>query len=247
MATGSSERSPSADETATPWVDGLTIGQVLRETARRFPRSDAYVFCRLSARRTWEELDRDVDQVARGLLALGFRPGDHLGVWATNVPEWVQLQFATARIGVVLVTINPAYRTSELSYALKQSDIRGIASVDCFRSSNFVSMLQEACPELETSQPGRLASHAFSKLQWVISLRGERPPGAISWNDLLARADDVSPAALASVEGSLDPNSAINIQYTSGTTGHPKGAMLSHRNILMNAYYAGLCQRADAR
>ena len=185
MGSGTSERQP-IEESAPPWVDGLTIGQVLRETARRYPQHDACVFCHLGVRMTWEELDRSVDQVARGLLALGFKPGDHFGVWATNVPEWPQLQFATARIGVVLVTINPAYRCSELVYALKQSDVKGIASIDCFKSSNFVSILGEACPEICTSQPGQLASHAFPKLQWVISLRGERPPGTISWNDLLA-------------------------------------------------------------
>src|SRR5436190_8313949 len=185
MATGSgrspvgpqSERDLPVDESTPPWVDGLTIGQVLRETARRSPQSDAYVFCHLGARRTWQELDKDVDQVARGLLALGFRPGDHLGIWATNVPEWIQLQFATARIGVVLVTINPAYRTSELCYALKQSEVKGIACIDCFKSSNFVSMIQEACPEICTSQPGQISCRTFPKLRWSISLRGERPPG----------------------------------------------------------------------
>jgi fatty-acyl-CoA synthase len=251
MATGRKRSAPDApatpqtavDESAPAWVDGLTIGQVLRETARRYPRQDAYVFCHLGVRSTWEELDRHVDQVARSLLALGFRPGDHLGVWATNVPEWVQLQFATARIGVVLVTINPAYRCSEFCYTLQQSDVRGVALVDRFKSSNFVAILQEACPELCTSQPGQLSSRSFPKLQFAISLRGERPPGMLSWQDLLAHADSTSPEELAAVEADLDPGAAINIQYTSGTTGHPKGATLSHRNILLNAYYAGLCQR----
>ncbi len=136
---------------------------------------------------TWAEFDAAVDRVARGLLALGFAPGDHFGVWATNVPEWVLLQFATARIGVVLVNINPAYRTGELKYALRQSDVRGLALVDAFKSSNYFDMLNEACPELAAAAPGELRSETFPKLQWVVSLRGEPPPGVLSWDELLAR------------------------------------------------------------
>src|SRR5262245_5558076 len=127
----------ASDNRATPWVDGLTIGQALRETAQRFPERDALVFCNPPARMTWAEFDAAVDRVARALLALGFLPGDHFGVWATNVPEWVLLQFATARVGVVLVNINPAYRTGELKYALHQSDVRGLALVDAFKTSNY--------------------------------------------------------------------------------------------------------------
>lgn len=231
------------DETARPWVEGLTIGQVLRETAERYPENDAVVFCQSGVRRTWSELDAEVDRVARALLALGFRPGDHFGIWATNVPQWVVLQFATARIGVVLVTINPAYRTSELQYTLQQSDVKGIALIDQHRSSNFTAMLQDACPELADAPPGGLVSAAYPKLKWVISLRGAPPPGSLGWDGLLAHADHVSPAELANVEAELNPGQPINIQYTSGTTGHPKGATLSHRNILLNGYYAGVCQR----
>ncbi|MEO8498794.1 MAG: AMP-binding protein, partial [Planctomycetota bacterium] len=219
-------------EVLTPWVDGLTIGQTLRETARRHPDGDAFVFCDPAARMTWAEFDREVDVVARALLALGFEPGDHFGVWATNVPEWVVLQFATARIGVVLVTINPSYRTSELEYTLRQSEVRGLALVDAFKSSNFFDMLNEAVPELAVSSPGELNSEAFPKLQWVVSLRGDRPKGALSWNDLRARSGAVSVERLDEVAGGLSPSDAINIQYTSGTTGQPKGATLSHRNLL---------------
>src|SRR5215212_1082820 len=141
---------------ATPWVDGLTIGQTLRETAQRFPRSEAFVFCNSLVRMTWAEFDVTVDRVSRGLLALGFVPGDHFGVWATNVPEWLFLQFATARIGVVLVNINPAYRASELKYALRQADVRGLALIDTHKSSNYFDMIHEVCAELAAATPGEL-------------------------------------------------------------------------------------------
>src|SRR5215212_8486926 len=184
---------------AVPWVDGLTIGQALRETARRFPNHDAFVFCNPLVRMTWAEFDSTVDRVSRGLLALGFAPGDHFGVWATNVPGWLILQFATARIGVVLVNINPAYRASELKYALRQSDVRGLALIDTFKSSNYFDMLNEVCPELASAAPGELQSETFPKLNWVVSLRGGTPPGMLSWDDLLTRAEDVPPQRLAEV------------------------------------------------
>jgi fatty-acyl-CoA synthase len=232
-------------EHAAPWVEGLTIGQALRESARRHAQSDAIVFCNPPARMTWAEFDTAVDRAARGLLALGFTAGDHFGVWATNVPEWVLLQFATARIGVVLVNINPAYRTGELKYALRQSDIRGLALVDCFKSSNYCEMLDEACPELATAAPGELCSVALPKLQWIVSLRGASRSGMMPWDELIARSKSVPQSQLDKAAGLLDANDPINMQYTSGTTGNPKGAMLSHRNILLNAYYAGECQRLD--
>ncbi len=240
MATLKAPHSP-----AVPWVDGLTIGQALRETAGRHPQGDALDFCNPPVKMTWGEFDAAVDRVSRALLALGFGPGDHFGVWATNVPEWVLLQFATARIGVVLVNINPAYRTGELKYALRQSDVRGLALVDAFKTSNYFGMLHEASPDLAAATPGELRSETFPKLQWVVSLRGERLPGALTWDELLARADDVPHSRLDEVAAGLSPRDPINIQYTSGTTGCPKGAMLSHRNILLNAFYAGENQRLN--
>src|SRR3954453_3220826 len=126
-----------------------------------------------------------VDCVSRGLLALGLVPGEHFGVWATNVPEWLLLQFAAARIGVVLVNINPAYRASELKYALRQSDVRGLALIDTYKSSNYFDMINEVCPELAVTTPGELKSETFPKLNWVISLRGGALPGMLLWDDML--------------------------------------------------------------
>ncbi len=233
----------SFPEHVRPWVDGLTIGQVLRETAKKFPQQDAVVFCSQDVRWTWSEFDAEVDRAARSLLALGLRRGDHFGVWATNVPEWVTLQFATARIGAVLVTINPSYRTSELAHAVRQADLWGLALIDKFKTTDYFTSLQQAIPDLASHPPGGLHSTAFPRLKWVIALRGEPLPGTLSWDDFLKRAGSVSEQQLATAELELMATDPINIQYTSGTTGSPKGAMLSHRNILLNAYYAGLGQR----
>lgn len=229
-------------DSAVPWVKGLTIGAALRETARRHPNQDALVFCATGFRCSWAEFDRRVDDASRALLALGFQKGDHFGVWAGNCLEWVILQFATARIGVVLVTINPSYRASELRYALAQSEVRGLALSDRFKSADYRSILQEACPEFANANGGELHSQQLPKLQWLISLRGSIP-GTLSWDDLLARGQSVPITELTQREARLSADEPINIQYTSGTTGFPKGAMLSHANILVNGYYAGVNQR----
>jgi fatty-acyl-CoA synthase len=233
----------AAIQPSSPWVDGRTIGQVLRETARRHPQNDAVVFCSPHKRMTWREFDEAVDQVSRALLSLGLEPGDHFGIWATNVPEWVVLQFGAARIGIVLVNINPAYRTGELQYAVRQSDLRGLALVDTFKSSNYFAMISDACPELATSAPADLRSPTFPKLQWVISLRGKPPAGTLAWDEFLDYAEDLPQDKVDKLAAELRPQDPINIQYTSGTTGSPKGAMLSHRNLLLNAYYAGENQK----
>ncbi len=230
-----------------PWVEGLTIGAVLRRTAQCFPAHDAMVFRQAAVRFTWAEFDREVDRIARGLLALGFRRGDRLGVWATNWPEWVLLQFATARLGVVLVTINPAYRAAELEYALAQSEVRGLALIERFKSSAYLLMLREVCPELDGAPPGQLHSTKFPHLQWIIGLRGLEQPGVLAWPALVAAGESIPADRLAEAERQPVPGDPINLQYTSGTTGLPKGALLSHRNLLMNAFNAAEGQRLGDR
>jgi fatty-acyl-CoA synthase len=238
--------SPSATPTPVPWIEGRTIPQVLAETVRRHGALDALVFPHLNQRWSWAAFDRAVYEAAKGLLALGIRKGEHVAIWATNVPEWPVLQFATARIGAVLVTINPAYRPHELKYVLRQSDAVALVLVDRFKSSDYYAMLAEVCPELARGTPGKLEAAEFPKLRWVVALKGQTPAGAISWSDLVDRGRNVDASDLASAESRLRPGEAINIQYTSGTTGFPKAATLTHRNLLYNAYYVGDCQRLTA-
>jgi fatty-acyl-CoA synthase len=228
------------------WVDGLTIGGVLAETARRHADREALVFPQLARRWTWRELAADVDRAARGLLALGIKRGEHVALWATNVPQWVLLQFATARIGAVLVNINPAYRPFELEYVLNQSDSVALFLVDQFKSSNYFDMLREVCPEIAAAQHGEVKSPKFARLRNVVALKGAAPAGLMTWDEMLKQGSKIDPRELEQIAGTLQPDEAINIQYTSGTTGFPKAATLSHRNLLLNAFYVGQCQRFTA-
>jgi fatty-acyl-CoA synthase len=250
----------AADE--TPWVEGLTIGAAVRRTAKAHPDADAFVFTELDAsqqmlpanltpaerrrralRVSYRDLDAKVDRVAKGLLALGIGKGDHVAVWATNWPNWLLLQFATARIGAVMVLINPAYRTHELAYVLKQSDACALFLIDAFRTSDYFGMVNEAIPELKHAQPGQLKSGDFPRLKQVVAMKPATAPGMWSWEDFLRGGEGISDQELAERESLPRPTDPINIQYTSGTTGFPKGAMLTHRNLLLNGYYIGDCQR----
>src|SRR5262245_17550486 len=168
-----------AGEAATPWVDSLTLGQVLAETARRHANHEALVFPQLNRRWTWRQFAADVDAAARGLLALGIKTGEHVALWATNVPEWVLLQFATARIGAVLVNINPAYRPFELQYVLGQSDSVALFLVDHFKTSNYFSMLAEVCPEIAAATEGRVSSPQYPKLLNIVAIKGSPPSGLL--------------------------------------------------------------------
>lgn len=233
----------SSPVSAPPWVDGLTIPQALDNTVSRFAERDAVVFPKLGLRWSWSQFAEQVELAARGLLALGIQPGEHVALWATNVPEWIVLQQATARIGAVLVTVNPAYRSHELKYVLAQSDAVALFLVDQFKTSDYFTMLDEICPELVHAGLGKWRCEALPKLRSIITLKGEPPAGCISWQTMLTGGRSVPSARVEAIKGRLHPLDPINIQYTSGTTGFPKAAMLSHRNLLMNAYYVGGCQK----
>ena len=222
-----------------PWVDGLTFAEVLRQTAERHAERDALVFPRLNHRRTFAEFHTDVRQAARALMALGIRRGEHVGIWATNRPQWVILQFAAAEIGAVLVNVNPAYRAHELRYVLQQADITTLLLTDRYKTSNYFDILAEVCPELEYYPDGVLRSADCPRLRHVVSIQEAKRPGIMAWSEFLTRADAASEGDLDRRGREIGPEDVVNIQYTSGTTGFPKGAMLTHRNLLMNAFYIG--------
>ncbi len=179
------------------------------------------------------------DRVARGLMAIGVRPGDHVAIWATNRIEWVTAMFATAKIGAVMVTVNTNYKRFELEYLLRQSDAMTLILIQGFKDSDYVQHLREICPELAHSQPGRLYSRALPFLKNVIYLENEREPGMYNWDDLYALAENVDDAERQSIQDSLDIHDVVNMQYTSGTTGFPKGVMLSHHGVVNNGKSIG--------
>ncbi|HEU0021600.1 MAG TPA: AMP-binding protein [Dehalococcoidia bacterium] len=226
-----------------------TLGDLLDRQAERLGDHEALVHLEHGLRYSYAGLRAECDRVARGLLSLGIHKGDHVGIWATNYPEWVVAQFATAKIGAVLVTVNPAYRTHELEYLLGQSDARALILISTFRSSNYVAMLNEVVPALRKSAPGQLRTDKLPYLRDVIFIPPypreagqegqETPPGMWGWDEVREGGEKISPEVLAQRQQECDPDDVINIQYTSGTTGNPKGAMLTHLNIVANATYLG--------
>ena len=228
-----------------------TMGEVLDRQAERFGGNDALVNVETGARFTYAQFRHEVRRVARGLMAIGIRRGDHVGIWATNYTEWALTQFATALIGAVMVNVNPAYRTHELAYLLEQSEANALILIGRFRSSDYGAMLNEVVPELAAARPGELRSARFPYLRNVIFIPPyagavapdaadyPTPAGMWAWGEMLSRHSEVSPEQLAERQAQGRPDDPVNIQYTSGTTGNPKGAMLTHANLVANGLHVG--------
>jgi fatty-acyl-CoA synthase len=226
---------------------GATIAEHFAATAARLADREAVVSIPQQRRLDYPELASAVDQLARGLLGIGLGKGDRIGIWSTNNIEWLLLQLASARIGAILVNINPAYRVRELAYALQRSDVQCLFTIPAFRSSDYVGMLLELLPELARQSGAGLASETLPALRCVVIYDPVSPahtprpqPGFMTWTEVLEAGETVSIDVLEAASAVLDPDEAINIQYTSGTTGFPKAVVLSHHNILNNAWFSAL-------
>ncbi|MGP2490760.1 AMP-binding protein [Mesorhizobium sp. PUT5] len=214
-----------------------TIPELLAETVRRQGPRDAAVFLAQDKRFSWDELGETVDAFAAGLLALGLDKGDRIGIWSPNRWEWLVTQFATARAGLILVNINPAYRLAELEYALNKVGCRALVTAAQFRASDYLDMLARLAPELHAAEPGKLSAARLPSLEIVIRMGEDSTPGMLNFGDVLAMAGRDEYERLDAITATLRPDEAINIQFTSGTTGAPKGATLSHRNIVNNGNF----------
>ncbi|MDR5810335.1 AMP-binding protein [Caballeronia sp. LZ019] len=225
-------------------LSDATVSRFLHETVGRFPDRPAVVFREQSIRWTWREFAHEVDVLASGLLALGLKAGDRVGIWSPNRVEWLLTQFATARMGAVLVNINPAYRLAELEYALNKVGCKAIVAAEQFKSSKYLEMLQTLAPELADAEPNALQAARLPELRAVIRMGATATPGMLNFDDVMHRGRAaLDPAHLDALEATLRPDDAINIQFTSGTTGNPKGATLTHRNIVNNARYIAMAMR----
>jgi fatty-acyl-CoA synthase len=216
-----------------------TIGDYLDKIAALYPETEALVDPERNFRATYQEFNELCRTVAKGFMAMGIKKGDHIAIWATNYPEWVLTQFATAKMGAVMITVNTNYKIFELEFLLRQSDAQTLIMNNGFKDSDYVKIINELCPELATSKPGELVAERLPFLKNLIYLDNNTPAGMFNWQYLYELAKQVSDEELDARQSSLDKDDVINMQYTSGTTGFPKGVMLTHYNVLNNGKSIG--------
>lgn len=239
------ERPPITPSLSLSYVHGTssvsllssTVGDILLGTVERHPDREAMVFLG-GVRKTFQQFQQDVDQAAAGLLALGLQPGDRLGMWGPNSYQWILMQFSTAKAGIILVSVNPAYQVKEAEFALKKVGCKALVCPSVFKVQKYYEMLRKICPEMETSTPGDIRSPSLPELRSVVLL-DSREPGTLHFDDLMQAGSSRYVQQLNDLQRKLSFDDPINIQFTSGTTGAPKGATLTHHNIVNNAYFVG--------
>lgn len=222
-----------------------TVGEIVREQATKFPETEAYVYPERNIRKTYAEFDRETDELAKAFMGLGIEKGEHIAIWSDNKREWLLSQYATGKMGGVLVTVNTSYQASELEYLLKQSDSTTLILGEEFKGTDYIEVLRQVCPELEHAEKGRLDSPKLPHLKRVIVMSENSYPGIYTWSEFEAFAKGISDGQLEQRFASMDPEDVINIQYTSGTTGFPKGVMLTHRNVVNNGRLVGDMMNLD--
>jgi fatty-acyl-CoA synthase len=230
-----------------PITRDYTLGQLLDQTIARCGPLDAVVYADRDFRLTWYEFGAEVDRLARGLMALGVKRGEKIALWATNVPHWIVLMFATAKIGAVLLPLNMNYKSAEIDFALQQSDTENLFLINGYRDTDYVQTIYELIPELREQPRGELKSARYPFLKRVFFLGPEKHRGMYSLNEALALAVETPQADYLSRQQEVDCNDVVNMQYTSGTTGFPKGVQLTHRNIANDGFWIGACQNLSAR
>ncbi len=220
-----------------------TLGEVLEDNAAASPDKEFIVYSDRNLRFTYSEYNLRVDQLAKGLMAVGVKKGSKVGVWATNVPDWLTFTFAAAKIGAILVTINTEYKLHELEYLVKQADIDTLCIIDGHKDSDYVQIVNELVPELKSSQRGELKAEKFPELRNVVFIGQEKHRGMFNTQELLLLGQHIDDTELRKAFDACDCHDVVNMQYTSGTTGFPKGVMLTHHNILNNGFNIGECQK----
>lgn len=219
----------------------MTVGELLDSIADQYPDHPAVLYTDRPFRKTYAEFRDLCDVVAKGFMAMGIKKGDHVAIWATNYPEWILALFATAKIGAILVTVNTNYKVFELEYLLRQSDSNTLILIEGFKDSNYVEIINQLCPALKDTEPGQLNNRTLPFLKNVIYIGDKKHAGMFGWEELYTLAAQVSDSEYAQRQQSLDRHDVINMQYTSGTTGFPKGVMLTHYNIINNGKSIGDC------
>ncbi|WP_414469504.1 AMP-binding protein [Methanobacterium sp. ACI-7] len=220
-----------------------TLGEFFEKMVEKDPDREFIVYPDRDLRFTYKQFNERVDMLAKGFLSIGITKGDHVGIWALNVPDWLTFLFATAKIGAVLVTVNTAYRSHEVAYVLEQSDMKAIGITEGFRDVNYLDIMYELVPELKTSNRGNLKSSKFPHLKSVIYVGQEKHRGMYNTNELMLLGKHTDDSEFLKIKEILDSDDVINMQYTSGTTGFPKGVMLTHKNIINDGYHIGERQK----